>query len=72
MVGFCNWTASCLKHLNITLSLLKIRLDCVMQAMMHLYVSFSFSLNDNLNTIPGSSATEMQSVATKSQESTSQ
>ena len=43
-----------------------------MQAMMHLYVSFSFSLNDNLNTIPGSSATEMQSVATKSQESTSQ
>lgn len=41
-----------------------------MQAMMHLYVSFS--LNDNLNTIPGSSATEMQSVVTKSQESTSQ
>ena len=70
MDRFCNWTASCLKHLNITLSLLKIRLDCVMQAMMHLYVSFS--LNDNLNTIPGSSATEMQSVVTKSQESSSQ
>jgi hypothetical protein len=44
MDGFCNWTSSCLEHLNIAPSLLEIRLDRVMQAMMHLYVSFSLFL----------------------------
>jgi hypothetical protein len=41
MDGFCNWTESCLEHLNIASSLLEVRLDCVMQAMLHLYVYFS-------------------------------
>ena len=39
MDGFYNWTASCLEHLNIAPSLLEIRLDRIMQAMIHLYVS---------------------------------
>jgi hypothetical protein len=44
MDGFCNWTGSCLEHLNISPSLLEVRLDCIMQAMMHLYVYFSVFL----------------------------
>ena len=38
MDGFCNWTMACIEHLNVPTSVLKIRLDRVMQAMVHLYV----------------------------------
>ena len=44
MDGFCNWTGSCFKHLNIAPSLLEVRLDRVMQAMIHLCVYFSVFL----------------------------
>lgn len=43
MDGFCNWTAACLESLKISPSLLEMRLDRVMQAMIHLCELFLFS-----------------------------
>jgi hypothetical protein len=36
MDGFCNWTTACVECLGIPLSVLKMRLDRVMQAMVYL------------------------------------
>src|SRR5882762_2790937 len=45
MDGFCNWTTACIERLGIPLSILKMRLDRVMQAMVYLYISnFSVQL----------------------------
>jgi len=39
MDGFCDWTTACIEHLGIPSSLLEMRLERVMQAMINLYVS---------------------------------
>jgi hypothetical protein len=42
MDAFCNCTTACIEHLNISVTLLEMRLDCVIQAMIHLCVIKSF------------------------------
>ena len=42
MDGFCNWTTACIERMGIASSLLEARLDRVMQAMIHLFVSKFF------------------------------
>ena len=44
MDGFCNWTESCLERLNIAPPLLEMRLERVVQAMIHLCVAPFISL----------------------------
>jgi hypothetical protein len=51
MDGFCKWTAVCVEQLGIPLSLLEMRLERVIQAMIHVCVSIFYIIRLNGNFI---------------------